>query len=228
MIKMPHGYYKGTNIPIRKGKANPNKGKHISEETRNKIKLSLKGYHHSSETKLKISLALKGRASPNKGNHFNQSEEAKKRMSQIAKQRGFGRWSKGQTSPMKGKKHTEETKQKMRENRKKWSIPFGNTSIELALQNKLTELGINFTKHKPILGQPDIFIEPNICVFADGDYWHNLPNSLQRDNFVTTTLEQKGYKVLRFWEHDINNNLDNCIEKIVKEIYILQNINLKT
>lgn len=27
-------------------------------------------------------------------------------------------------------------------------------------------------------------------------------------------LEDKGYRVLRFWEKEINNNLNRCIKKI--------------
>ena len=44
---------------IGKGELNPNYGKHLSEETRNKISESLKGRHLSEETRKKISESLK-------------------------------------------------------------------------------------------------------------------------------------------------------------------------
>jgi very-short-patch-repair endonuclease len=32
---------------------------------------------------------------------------------------------------------------------------------------------------------------------------------------VTSNLQKQGFIVLRFWEHDINNNLDFCISQII-------------
>ena len=44
------------------------------------------------------------------------------------------------------------------------------------MKKLLNEIGIEW-KHKGVLrAQPDIFIEPNICIFVDGDYWHCNPN----------------------------------------------------
>lgn len=97
-------------------------------------------------------------------------------------------------------------------------IPSKDTKIEIKLQNELSKRNIKFTKHKPIIGQPDIFIEPNICIFADGDYWHNLPTSKEKDQKITNELKNLGYKVLRFWEHEIVNNIDNCINTIEVEL----------
>lgn len=97
-------------------------------------------------------------------------------------------------------------------------FPYENTSIEIALQEALKKENIHFEAHKSIYGQPDIFIEPKLCVFADGDYWHNYPHGKDRDKQVNDTLEKNGYKVLRFWERDIKNNLGNCIKKIKENI----------
>jgi G:T-mismatch repair DNA endonuclease (very short patch repair protein) len=130
-----------------------------------------------------------------------------------------------------GKNLTEETKQKRRLARSKYVPRFWNTSIEIALQNILRDNNIVFEKHKPIYGQPDLFIEPNICVFADGDYWHCNPKFYKsdyfhkgykfiaeeiwkKDKYVTDVLTNMGHKVLRFWEYDINNNIANCFAKI--------------
>jgi DNA mismatch endonuclease (patch repair protein) len=112
------------------------------------------------------------------------------------------------------KPKSEEGRKNMRLARLKKIIPFKDTSIEVRLQNILRDNNIIFEKHKPIHGQPDLFIEPNICIFADGDYWHNYPAGRERDREVTKVLTEKGYKVLRFWEHDINNNLNDCFEQI--------------
>ena len=97
-------------------------------------------------------------------------------------------------------------------------IPFKDTSIEVKMQNILKENNIDFEKHKAIVGQPDIFIEPNICIFCDGDYWHNLPGRRQKDYIVTKKLKEQGYQVLRLWEHEINKNIDKCFNIIKKRI----------
>lgn len=115
-------------------------------------------------------------------------------------------------NPFYGKTHSDEVKAK----RLLQIFPMKDTSIEIALQKALKERGIEFETHKTIFGQPDIFIKPNICIFADGDYWHTIPKSIPRDKLVNVTLQLMGYKVLRFWEHDIKKRLDWCICQIIQ------------
>lgn len=110
-------------------------------------------------------------------------------------------------------------KENIRQKRLHQIIPLKNTKIEIVLQQELTKRKISFITHKPIIGQPDIFIEPNICIFADGNYWHNLPKAQERDKRISKELEDKGYRVLRFWEKEINNNIDRCIKKKLREFY---------
>lgn len=68
-------------------------------------------------------------------------------------------------------------------------------------------------------------------IFADGCYWHccdihkpeaKLKNKgrtrLTIDKRQNTYLKNRGFIVLRFWEHDINNRLDWCIEQILAKI----------
>lgn len=114
---------------------------------------------------------------------------------------------------------------------------FINTKPEVELQESLTKLRINFQTHKAITGRPDIFIEPNICIFVDGDYWHANPmkyksvdlilcsNELvpaqqiwDKDKRITDYLTNEGHKVLRFWKHGIYNNLDSVISKIKEAV----------
>ncbi len=119
---------------------------------------------------------------------------------------------------------------KARERRLKMVFPFKDTKIEVALQNILVKNGIQFEKHKAIFGQPDIFIAPNICVFVDGGYWHADPREYKktdimkmgktameiwdRDKKVNQKLLQTGYVVLRFWEKEINTDINDCFQKI--------------
>lgn len=60
----------------KKGKPSPNKGKHLSEETKEKLRQANLGKHHSEETKRKCSEANKGRIF---------SSETKKKISEAKK-----------------------------------------------------------------------------------------------------------------------------------------------
>jgi len=92
-----------------------------------------------------------------------------------------------------------------------------NTSIEIAVENEFKSLGIKYIRDFPIYGAktvPDFFIAPNICIYCDGDYWHNRPEAIAKDarqNFVLVFL---GYKVYRFWEHEIKIDIKQCIGRI--------------
>jgi endogenous inhibitor of DNA gyrase (YacG/DUF329 family) len=96
----------------KKGKNNPNYGKHLSEETKKKISDANKGTHRSEETKRKISGAQKGKhlseetkkkiSDAEKGRHL--SEETKKKISDA---------NKGENSFWYGKHRSEETKKKI-------------------------------------------------------------------------------------------------------------------
>lgn len=107
-------------------------------------------------------------------------------------------------------------REKMKKVRESQVIPLKDTSIEIKMQNALKENRIKFRMHEPIIGQPDIFIEPNICIFCDGDYWHRRPERVTRDSYVNRKLKELNYIVLRFWESEINKTLNNCINIVNK------------
>lgn len=84
-----------------------------------------------------------------------------------------------------------------------------------------------------ILGKPDIVIEnKKLCIFLDSDFWHGwqyprwkhllknnfwkfkIENNRDRDRKVTRKLRGLGWKVVRIWEHKINSNFKNALNKI--------------
>ena len=119
-----------------------------------------------------------------------------------------------------GKKHSEISREKIRLKRLLQVFPVKDTSIEVALQNELIKKGIVFEKHKSILGitQPDAFIEPNICIYADGDYWHSRPEVAMRDERINEAL-QKNFLVLRYSEKEINANVEGCVDEIEEVMF---------
>ena len=100
-----------------------------------------------------------------------------------------------------------------------------NTSIELKIQKFLSLLHIEYFTHKYISEithsyQCDILIpkqkeiNQKIIIECDGCYWHgckicynkfhkNLGKQEKNDNIRTKELIDKGFKVLRLWEHEI-------------------------
>lgn len=71
-----------------------------------------------------------------------------------------------------------------------------NTNIEMILKEWLSSNNIAFTFQYPTgISLVDFFILPNICLFADGDYWHNKQK--EKDKRQTKQLEELGYQVIR-------------------------------
>ena len=113
-----------------------------------------------------------------------------------------------------------------------------NTSIEILLRKALWKQGIRYRKNvKDVLGKPDICIKKyKLAVFCDGDFWHGrkfqkiifksnkkyweskILTNMERDLQVTIQLRDQGWTVLRFWESDIRNNVDECVSDIISHI----------
>ncbi len=85
------------------------------------------------------------------------------------------------------------------------------------LRNK--QLGVQFRRQHAI----DIFIADFICIAykliveADGDY-HNTPEQEEYDQQRTYMLENLGYKILRFTNDEIINNISQVVNTIKKAI----------
>jgi DNA mismatch endonuclease (patch repair protein) len=99
-----------------------------------------------------------------------------------------------------------------------------DTDIEILLGNALSDSGISFKKNYPINLRkfstfPDFFIkESKLCIYADGEYWHNYPHGTERDIDLSGELKDAGYQVLRFWGKEIKKELSACVNKIKEKI----------
>lgn len=118
------------------------------------------------------------------------------------------------------------------------SIKGENTGPELRLRKALWRLGFRYRKNYGELpGKPDIvFIGDRLAVFVDGCFWHGCPEhyrepesnrdywipkierNRERDRRQTEELEDMGWTVLRFWEHEVNGELEKVVEAIESEI----------
>lgn len=91
-----------------------------------------------------------------------------------------------------------------------------NTDIEKITENILTKLGVEHQKQVPIDGVAlvDFLIDNNKIIQCDGDYWHSLPLTKERDNKQDAYLCQHGYRILRLKGSEIKKRKVFCIDKI--------------
>jgi very-short-patch-repair endonuclease len=79
-------------------------------------------------------------------------------------------------------------------------------------------MGIEFVTQKPLLGVTvvDIFVFPNVAIFADGSYWHSGSEKEYRDSEKTRKLKKAGYVVLRLDEKEINKDVETVKKKLLE------------
>ncbi|MDO8623125.1 MAG: NUMOD3 domain-containing DNA-binding protein [archaeon] len=177
-----------------------------SEESKLKMSLSHKGIKLTEETRRKISESNKGKTLGSK-----LSDEQKIKLSNSHK---------NQIPWIRGKHHSQESKNIIKLARSKQVLPVKDSSIEVKLQSFLKELNITFIKHKYIKIDHayccDIFVpHQNLILEADGNFWHKYPTGREIDRIRTKELLEQGFKVLRLWESEINNmNIENFKEKL--------------
>jgi len=124
------------------------------------------------------------------------------------------------------------TKEQRRKNMQ--NIRSKDTLPELKLVKELRNRKIYFARHvKTLPGKPDfVFRKKKVVVFVDSDFWHGHPKrcimpksncsywqekirrNKARDKVVNKELRDKGWAVLRIWEHSIKTNFLKELKKI--------------
>ena len=136
-----------------------------------------------------------------------------------------------------GRTHSEETRKKMSETAlKKWDD--GNigekkhytSKLEKTFANILELMGIEYERFfyvKEIKAFYDFYLPKyNTIIEVDGDFWHCNPDkfpipkyitqqtNLERDKIKNQWATDNGYNIIRFWENDINNNINFIKESL--------------
>jgi DNA mismatch endonuclease (patch repair protein) len=103
-----------------------------------------------------------------------------------------------------------------------------DTSPELAVRSYLWTHGVRFRLRQVVEGvRPDlVWKNKRLVIFIDGCFWHGcelhcrrpssrssywtskIDNNIKRDMLVTQTLQAAGWKVYRFWEHEVATQLE--------------------
>lgn len=89
------------------------------------------------------------------------------------------------------------------------------TSIEIAVQEILDILNIEYEAQKPIGKYIADFYIPaqNLIIECDGDYWHSLPDVKKRDKQKDKYLRKQGYTVKRLPEKVIKNDKHAAVKQ---------------
>lgn len=112
-----------------------------------------------------------------------------------------------------------------------------DTVPELALRRAAWASNLRYRVKNNLFGRPDIvFVSAKVAVFVDGCFWHGCPihsvkpktraefwaskigRNIARDAEVQKTLAKQGWKVLRFWEHEINSELSRVVSRIGRSV----------
>jgi DNA mismatch endonuclease (patch repair protein) len=113
-----------------------------------------------------------------------------------------------------------------------------DTTPELIIRKLLYSRGIRgYRTHYNLPGKPDIvFIKKRLVVFIDGCFWHKCPidfiepetrkefwknkidSNVVRDKTVQNLLESSGWTVLRIWEHEVKQNPDEVVDRILNAL----------
>lgn len=109
-----------------------------------------------------------------------------------------------------------------------------DTAAELLFVKMLKLTGITgWRRNSKVTGKPDmVFPAKKIAVFIDGCFWHKCPldfklpktnrgfwlkkinANAKRDKKIGKKLREKGWKVIRIWEHDIKKKPEYCLSRL--------------
>jgi DNA mismatch endonuclease Vsr len=116
------------------------------------------------------------------------------------------------------------------------AIKCKGSKIEQALGKRLWSIGLRYRKNnKTVFGKPDFtFKKYKIAIFVDSEFWHGkdwhnrrndiksnqdfwynkIERNIERDLKVNDFLNSNGWKVIRFWGKEIENNIEICVKEI--------------
>lgn len=163
-------------------------------------------------------------------------------MAQPVKKGGTYQKPRSKTVRKKKKLTREEIIKRNIERSKKPHPKYGTSKLEKKFAKEFLEkLGIKYEEQfeaKDIKRYFDFKLEGRILIEVDGSYWHSYGkvyeemNPIQKRNARVDEIKNKwahsnGYKLIRIWEHDINNNPQKVFEVLRKELNIVSKENDK-
>lgn len=115
-----------------------------------------------------------------------------------------------------------------------------NTKPELTFRKALWAAGYRYRiDYKKLMGKPDIVLKKyKTAIFIDGEFWHGyqweerktniksnrefwipkIERNIQRDAEVNQELRRLGYTVFRFWQKEVDKNLEECLNTVINHL----------
>jgi DNA mismatch endonuclease, patch repair protein len=109
------------------------------------------------------------------------------------------------------------------------------SKLEQIVRKALWERGLRYRKNvKGMFGTPDIAIKKyKVVIFLDSCFWHYCPKhcalpktndsywqiklyrNVKRDYIVNSHYYEKGWNLMRIWEHQVKEEFDSVIDSII-------------
>ncbi len=114
-----------------------------------------------------------------------------------------------------------------------------NTRPEVVLRRALWKAELRGWRLTPprVPGRPDLaFIGRRIAIFVDGCFWHGcaicyrrpksnrtywdkkLRRNIERDDVVAMELQAAGWTCIRLWEHEVRDDLVECVRRVKEAV----------
>ena len=114
------------------------------------------------------------------------------------------------------------------------------SKLEDKVSRELWKKGLRYRRNdKSLFGKPDFAIKKyKIVIFIDSCFWHQCPihgnmpknnaeywnekliRNIERDKEVTNFYTNKGWNILRVWEHDFKKDFQGTLDKIVEFVKV--------
>jgi DNA mismatch endonuclease (patch repair protein) len=112
-----------------------------------------------------------------------------------------------------------------------------DTKPEILLRDALWRMGLRYRLKSKLIGKPDlVFPTARVAIFVDGCHWHCCPHhwvrpksnttfwdakfqrNRSRDAKVNQLLIKDGWRVLRFWEHQVKADIATVATTVYGEV----------
>ena len=112
-----------------------------------------------------------------------------------------------------------------------------DTGPEILVRKSLWHAGLRYRVNDSLPGKPDIaFRSAKVAIFVDGCFWHGCPlhrvrpkanaefwdrkfwQTMRRDREVNEKLRSLGWKVLRYWEHEVDTDLKRITAEVKRTL----------
>jgi len=127
-------------------------------------------------------------------------------------------------------------------------IKGNNTKPEILFKKAIWNAGLRYrSNQRKLPGKPDItFIKYKLLIFIDGSFWHGhdwgsrrkeiksnrafwipkIERNMQRDREINRHYLSRGWRVLRFWDFEVKNELGVCVQKVLNEVSSVKTLGL--